>query len=44
LWMDKNEAASPTVLLESVVLTRTIEAMECREVAVSKPKWKETKY
>ena len=34
LWMDKDEAASPTVLLESVLLTSVIDAREEREVAV----------
>ena len=34
LWMDKDEAASPTVLLESVLLTSVIDAREGREVAV----------
>ena len=34
LWMDKDEAASPTVLLESVMLTSVIDAKEEREVAV----------
>ena len=32
--MDKDEAASPTVLLESVLLTCVIDAKENREVAV----------
>ena len=31
LWMDKNEAASPTVLLESVMITSTIDAKENRD-------------
>ena len=34
LWMNKDEAASPTVLLESVLLTSVIDAKEKREVAV----------
>ena len=34
LWMDKDEAASPTVLLESVLLTSMIDAREEWEVAV----------
>ena len=33
LWMNKEEAASPTVLLESVLLTSVIDARENREVA-----------
>ena len=32
--MDKDKAASPTVLLESVLLTCVIDAKESREVAV----------
>ena len=35
LWMDKDEAASPTILLESVMLTSVIDAKEEREVAVA---------
>ena len=34
LWMNKNEAASPTVLLESVMITSTIDAKENRDVAI----------
>ena len=34
LWMDKDKAASPTVLLESVLLTSVIDAREEQEVAV----------
>ena len=34
LWIDKDDAASPTVLLESVLLTATIDAKENREVAI----------
>ena len=33
LWMNKEEAASPTILLESVLLTCVIDAREDREVA-----------
>ena len=32
-WMDSDEAASPTVMTESVMLTATIEAQEQRDVA-----------
>ena len=35
LWMDKDEAASPTVLLESVLLTCVIDTKEEREVTVA---------
>ena len=34
LWMDKDKAASPTVLLESVMLTSVIDTKEGREVAI----------
>ena len=35
IWTDKRETASPTVSLESILLTATIEAKEHREVAVA---------
>jgi hypothetical protein len=34
-WMSKEEAASPTVLLESLILTCVIDAKEGREVAIA---------
>ena len=33
-WINKEEAGSPTVLLESLFLTSTIDAKERREVAI----------
>ena len=34
IWMDKDEKRSPTVMLESIMLTCVIDAYEKRDVAV----------